>query len=101
MLIMMILILLRVNRINVRIIWIIGRLRYENHMRISAGPSFELEGCSYHNLDYHRKKMKTFITRIALLGDHQRCLDQKAELSLEHPAKICPLLKAIIIVRLI
>ena len=40
---------------------------------------------------------------IVLPGDHERCLDHTAELSLEHPqtANICPLLKAIIIVRLI
>ena len=41
---------------NVRIIWVIGRLRYENHMSISAGASFELGGCSYHNLEDHRKR---------------------------------------------
>ena len=89
-----------VKRINVRIIWIIRRLRYEYHMGISASPSFELGGCSYHNLDYHRRK-GTFKTRIVLLGDHQRCLDQTVELFLERPANVCPLAKAIIIVKLI
>ena len=84
---------------NVRIIWVMGRLRYEHYMSISASTSFQLEGCSYYNLNDHRKE--GFHTRTVLLDDHERCPDQTAELSLEHPANICPLFKAIIIVGLI
>ena len=87
---------------NVRIIWVIGRLRYEYHMSISASASFELGGCSYHDLDDHKRKEEIH-ARNVLLGDHGRCLDQTAELSLERRADICPpsLLKAIIILVLI
>ena len=41
---------------NVRIIWVIGRLRYGYHMSIPASASLELGGCSYHDLDDHKKK---------------------------------------------
>jgi hypothetical protein len=52
--------ILIVKRIrNVRIIGVVGRLRYEYHMSISANASFELEGCSYLNLDDHRMKGRT------------------------------------------
>ena len=40
----------------VRIIWVLGRLRYEYHMSIPASASFELRGCSNRNLEEHRKK---------------------------------------------
>ena len=68
-------------------------------MSISASASFELRGCSYHNLDDHRKEK--LHTRIVVLGDHERRPDPIAKLSLEHPANTCPLLKVIIIVGLI
>ena len=62
-------------------------------MNISASASFELGGCSYRNLDEYRKEEHH--TRIVLLGDHERRPDQIAELSLEHPSNICPLLEVI------
>ena len=40
---------------------------------------------------YRITKREEFHTRIVLLVDHERCLNQTTELSLEHPAHICPL----------
>ena len=52
----------------VRIIWVLGRLRYEYHMSIPASASFELGGCSYRNLDEHRiLERKNFILELSYL----------------------------------